>query len=339
MTTARRRAIDIMRRDKRYREKLMLLERSDLRPEPAETDDRLRLIFTCCHPALSQEAQVALTLRAVVGFTTIEIASAFLLAEATVAQRIVRAKRKIVDAHIPYRMPDGADLAGRLDGVLSVLYLMFNEGYLSRGAQVAMRRDLADDALWLASLVARLMPDQAELLGLIALMKLNLARSAARFDAAGELILLPDQDRSLWDQAAIAEGIAVLDRAGAMGATGPYQLQAAIAALHSEARSWAETDWHQIVVLYDALVRMADSPVVRLNRAVALSHFAGPETALGEVNDLAISLSGYHLFHSIRAELLEQLGEPAQAREALRRALDLCSNPAERTLLSRKLRG
>jgi len=339
MTTARRRAIDIMRRDKRYREKLMLLERSDLRPEPAETDDRLRLIFTCCHPALSQEAQVALTLRAVVGFTTIEIASAFLLAEATVAQRIVRAKRKIVDAHIPYRMPDGADLAGRLDGVLSVLYLMFNEGYLSRGAQVAMRRDLADDALWLASLVARLMPDQAELLGLIALMKLNLARSAARFDAAGELILLPDQDQSLWYQAAIAEGIAVLDRAGAMGATGPYQLQAAIAALHSEARSWAETDWHQIVVLYDALVRMADSPVVRLNRAVALSHFAGPETALGEVNDLAISLSGYHLFHSIRAELLEQLGEPAQAREALRRALDLCSNPAERTLLSRKLRG
>ncbi len=339
MTTARRRAIDIMRRDKRYREKLMLLERSDLRPEPAEADDRLRLIFTCCHPALSQEAQVALTLRAVVGFTTIEIASAFLLAEATVAQRIVRAKRKIVDAHIPYRMPDGADLAGRLDGVLSVLYLMFNEGYLSRGAQVAMRRDLADDALWLASLVARLMPDQAELLGLIALMKLNLARSAARFDAAGELILLPDQDRSLWDQPAIAEGIALLDRAGAMGATGPYQLQAAIAALHSEARSWAETDWHQIVVLYDALVRMADNPVVRLNRAVALSHFAGPETALGEVNDLAISLSGYHLFHSIRAELLEQLGEPAQAREALRRALDLCSNPAERALLSRKLRG
>jgi len=339
MTTARRRAIDILRRDKRYRDKLVLLERSDLRPEPAETDDRLRLIFTCCHPALSQEAQVALTLRAVVGFTTTEIASAFLLAEATVAQRIVRAKRKIVDAHIPYRMPEGAELAGRLDGVLSVLYLMFNEGYLSHGAQVAMRRDLADDALWLASLVARFMPDQPELLGLLALMKLNLARSEARFDAGGEMVLLPDQDRSLWDQVAIAEGIELLERAGAMRATGPYQVQAAIAALHSEARSWAETDWHQIVVLYDALVRMADSPVVRLNRAVAMSHFAGPQAALGEVNDLAIALSGYHLLHSIRADLLEQLGERAQAREALRRALELCSNPAERSLLERKLRG
>jgi RNA polymerase sigma-70 factor (ECF subfamily) len=339
MTTARRRAIDILRRDKRYREKLVLLERSDLRPEPAEADDRLRLIFTCCHPALSQEAQVALTLRAVVGFTTTEIASAFLLAEATVAQRIVRAKRKIVDAHIPYRMPDEAELAGRLDGVLSVLYLMFNEGYLSRGAQVAMRRDLADDALWLVSLVATLMPDQPELLGLLALMKLNLARSAARFDTAGELVLLPDQDRSLWDQAAIAEGIGLLERAGAMRATGPYQVQAAIAALHSEARSWAETDWHQIVLLYDALVRMADSPVVRLNRAVALSHIAGPGAALGEVDDLAVALSGYHLFHSIRADLLDQVGERAQAEEELRRALDLCSNPAERSLLERRLKG
>jgi len=339
MTTARRRAIDILRRDKRYREKLVLLERSDMRPEAGEADDRLRLIFTCCHPALSQEAQVALTLRAVVGFTTTEIAGAFLLAEATVAQRIVRAKRKIVDAHIPYRMPEGAELAGRLDGVLSVLYLMFNEGYLSRGWQVAMRRDLADDALWLATLVSTLMQDQPELLGLIALMKLNLARSAARFDAEGELILLPDQDRNLWDQASIAEGIELLERAGAMRATGPYQIQAAIAALHSEARSWAETDWHQIVVLYDALVRMADSPVVRLNRAVAMSHFAGPAAALGEVNDLALSLSGYHLFHSTRAELLEQLGERPQAREALRRALDLCANPAERSLLLRKLRG
>jgi RNA polymerase sigma-70 factor (ECF subfamily) len=235
-------------------------------------------------------------------------------------------------------MPDGADLAGRLDGVLSVLYLMFNEGYLSRGAQVAMRRDLADDALWLASLVATLMPDQPELLGLLALMKLNLARSAARFDAAGELVLLPDQDRSLWDQVAIAEGIELLERAGAMRATGPYQVQAAIAALHSEARSWPETDWHQIVLLYDALVRMADSPVVRLNRAVALSHFAGPEAALGEVDDLAIALSGYHLFHSIRADLLEQVGERAQAEEELRRALEKCSNPAERSLLERRLK-
>src|SRR5229473_1144329 len=260
MTTARRRAIDILRRDKRYREKLALLEGSELRSDPAEADDRLRLIFTCCHPALSQEAQVALTLRAVAGFTTAEVASAFLTAEATVAQRIVRAKRKIVDAHIPYRVPEGSELAGRLDGVLSVLYLMFNEGYLSRGAQVAMRRDLADDAMWLNGLLVSLMPDQAEVLGLQALMMLNLARSAARFDAAGEMVLLPDQDRSLWDRPAIAEGIALLDRAGAMRAPGPYQIQSAIAALHSEARSWEETDWHQIVVLYDALLRMADSP-------------------------------------------------------------------------------
>jgi len=338
MTTARRRAIDILRRDRRYRDKLALLERSDMTSDPAEADDRLRLIFTCCHPALSQEAQVALTLRAVAGFTTAEIASAFLVAEPTVAQRIVRAKRKIVDANIPYRVPAGTELADRLDGVLSVLYLMFNEGYLSRGAQAAMRRDLANDALWLTRLVARLMPDQPEVVGLQALMTLNLARSAARFDEAGEMVLLPDQDRSRWDSVAIADGMALLDRAGAMHAPGPYQLQAAIAALHSEARSWADTDWHQIVVLYDALLGHVDSPVVRLNRAVALSHFAGPEVALGEVNDLALVLSGYHLFHSTRAELLDQLGEPVLAREARRRALDLCQNPAERSLLERKLR-
>jgi len=338
MTTARRRAIDILRRDRRYRDKLALLERSDMTSDPAEADDRLRLIFTCCHPALSQEAQVALTLRAVAGFTTAEIASAFLVAEPTVAQRIVRAKRKIVDANIPYRVPAGTELADRLDGVLSVLYLMFNEGYLSRGAQAAMRRDLANDALWLTRLVARLMPDQPEVVGLQALMTLNLARSAARFDEAGEMVLLPDQDRSRWDSVAIADGMALLDRAGAMHAPGPYQLQAAVAALHSEARSWADTDWHQIVVLYDALLGHVDSPVVRLNRAVALSHFAGPEVALGEVNDLALVLSGYHLFHSTRAELLDQLGEPVLAREARRRALDLCQNPAERSLLERKLR-
>jgi RNA polymerase sigma-70 factor (ECF subfamily) len=337
MTTAKRRAIDLLRRDQRHQEKIALLERSTLPAEPAEADDRLRLIFTCCHPALAQEAQVALTLRAVAGFTTPEIAAAFLVSEATMAQRIVRAKRKIVDAHIPYRVPQGDMLAGRLDAVLSVLYLMFNEGYLSRGAQVAMRRDLAEDAHWLARLVSGLMPDQAEVVGLLALMKLNLARSRARFDESGEMVLLPDQDRNLWDHAAIAEGIELLDKAGAMRASGPYQLQAAIAALHSESKSWEETDWHQIVLLYDALLRLSDSPVVRLNRAVALSHFAGPEIALGEVNDLAIALGDYHLFHSTRAELLDRLGEPALAREARLRALELCQNPAERSLLERKL--
>ena len=338
MTTAKRKAIDILRRDHRHQEKVALLERSTLPVEPAEADDRLRLIFTCCHPALAPEAQVALTLRAVAGFTTPEIAAAFLVSEATMAQRIVRAKRKIVAANIPYRMPQGAEVGARLDAVLTVLYLMFNEGYLSRGAQVAMRRDLAEDAIWLASLVAQLMPDQPEVLGLVALMKLNAARSRARFDESGEIVLLPDQDRSLWDHAAIADAIKTLEQAGAMRASGPYQLQAAIAALHSEARSWDETDWHQIVLLYDALLAFTDTPVVRLNRAVALSRFVGPEIALGEVNDLAISLGGYHLFHSTRAELLDRLGEPALAREARLRALELCQNPAERSLLERKLK-
>ena len=339
MTTARRRAIDILRRDRRYRDKVALLERSMLPTDPVEADDRLRLIFTCCHPALSVEAQIALTLRAVGGFTTAEIAAAFLVAEATMAQRIVRAKRKIVATNIPYRVPDADELPDRVESVLAVLYLMFNEGYLSRGAELATRRDLAEDALWLASLVDALMPDQPEVLGLRALMMLNLSRSAARFDAAGEMVLLPDQDRSLWDKARIADGIALLDRAGALKQPGPYQLQAAIAATHAEAESWAETDWHQIVVLYDALVRVSDSPVVRLNRAIALSHFAGPEVALGEMNDLAFALADYHLFHSSRAELMDRIGEAALAREARLRALDLCQNPAERSLLERKLRG
>jgi RNA polymerase sigma-70 factor (ECF subfamily) len=337
MTTAKRRAIDILRRDQRHQEKVALLERSTLPSEPVEADDRLRLIFTCCHPALAQEAQVALTLRAVAGFTTPDIAAAFLVSETTMAQRIVRAKRKIVAANIPYRMPKEDEMAGRLDAVLAVLYLMFNEGYLSRGAEVAMRRDLAEDAIWLTRLVDRLMPNQAEVIGLLSLMKLHTARAGARFDESSEMVLLPDQDRNLWDRVAIVDGIQLLERAGAMRAPGPYQLQAAIAALHSEATSWDQTDWHQIVVLYDALLGLSDSPVVRLNRAVALSHFEGPEVALGEVNDLAISLSSYHLFHSTRAELLDRVGEPALAREARLRALELCQNPAERRLLERKL--
>ena len=337
MTTAKRRSIDILRRDQRHHEKIALLERSTVPSDPVEVDDRLRLIFTCCHPALAQEAQVALTLRAVAGFTTPDIAAAFLVSEATMAQRIVRAKRKIVATNIPFRMPKEEEMAGRLDAVLAVLYLMFNEGYLSRGAQVAMRRDLAEDAIWLTRLVDRLLPEQPEVIGLLALMKLHLGRARARLDQSGELVLLPDQDRKLWDRAAIAEGIKLVERAGAMHAPGPYQLQAAIAAVHSEAGSWAETDWHQIVLLYDALLRMGDSPVVRLNRAVALSQVAGPAVALGEVNDLAISLGDYHLFHSTRAQLLDQLGEPALAHEALLRALELCQNPAERSLLKRKL--
>jgi RNA polymerase sigma-70 factor (ECF subfamily) len=338
MTTARRRAIDLLRRDQRYAEKLLLLERNPVTPEPPEADDRLRLIFTCCHPALAQEGQVALTLRAVAGFTTQEIAAAFLVSEPTMAQRIVRAKRKIVEANIPYRVPQGPELVARVDAVLAVLYLMFNEGYLSRGPQAATRRDMAEDATWLTSLMARLLPEQPEVLGLMALMKLHQARSRARFDLDGEIVLLAAQDRSLWDRRGIAEGVELLHRAAAFGAPGPYQLQAAIAAVHSEAASWAETDWPQIVVLYDTLLRLTDTPVIRLNRAVALSRFASPQVALGEVNDLAISLGDYHLFHATRAELLDELGEKALAREARLRALELCQNPAERSLLERKLR-
>ena len=337
MTTARRRAIDLLRRDKRYSEKVALLERSTLPFEPGEADDRLRLIFTCCHPALPPEAQVALTLRAVAGFTTQEIAAAFLVSEMTMAQRIVRAKRKIVAANIPYRVPDGPELPARLEAVLAVLYLMFNEGYLSRGPAAVMRRDLAEDALWLATLVDRLLPNQAEVLGLLALIKLNLARSAARFDAAGGMVLLPDQDRSLWDRDAIAEGVRWLDTAALLRRPGPYQLQAAVAAVHAEAASWEATDWPQIVALYDALLRMADTPVVRLNRAVALARVRGPEAALGEVNDLALALGGYHLFHATRAELLDDIGEKTLARVARLRALELCQNSAERALLERKL--
>lgn len=338
MTTARRRAIDLLRRDKRYAEKVALLERSTLPGERTEADDRLRLIFTCCHPALAQDAQVALTLRSIAGFTTAEIAGAFLVAETTMAQRIVRAKRKIVAANIPYRVPEGDELPARLAAVLAVLYLMFNEGYLSRGSEHSTRRDLAEDAFWLTSLLDRLLPNQAEVIGLAALMRLTIARAAARFDRAGEMVLLPDQDRSLWDAAAIRQGIELLHRAAGLGAPGPYQLQAAIAAVHSEARSWAETDWPQIVALYDSLVRMTDSPIVRLNRAIATSQVAGPQVALGEVNDLAMTLGDYHLFHSTRAELLEQMGERALAREARLRALELCANPAERALLERRLR-
>lgn len=339
MTTARRRAIDLLRRDRRYSEKVALLERSTVVGDAPESDDRLRLIFTCCHPALPQEAQVALTLRAIAGFTTAEIAAAFLVAEPTMAQRIVRAKRKIVAARIPYRVPDGSELPARLEAVLAVLYLMFNEGYLSRGGAVAARRDLAEDAIWLASLLDRLLPNQAEVLGLRALMSLTHARSAARFDAEGEMVLLPDQDRSQWDASAIARGVELLHRAAALNSPGPYQLQAAIAAVHSEARSWDETDWQQIVLLYDTLLGMTDSPIVRLNRAIALSHVAGPQAALGEVNDLAIALGDYHLLHATRAEMLGELGEHALAREARLRALELCQNPAERALLRRKLAG
>jgi RNA polymerase sigma factor (sigma-70 family) len=341
MTTARRRAIDILRRDQRHQEKIALLERSTVPPEPSEADDRLRLIFTCCHPALAPEAQVALTLRAVAGFTTQELAAAFLVAETTMAQRIVRAKRKIVDANIPYRMPASGELPDRLDAVLTVLYLMFNEGYLSRGAGAAMRRDLADDALWLARLVDSLLPDQPEVLGLVALMKLHRARSAARFDVDNEMILLPDQDRRLWNHIDIEDGIKLLERAGAMQAPGPYQLQAAIAAVHDEAPSAEATDWPQILGLYELLMRISDNPVVALNHAVAVAMARGPQAGLDLLARLQADerIAEDHRLHAVRAHLLEMAGDRAAARDsylaAARRAANLSQ---QRYLHSRAVR-
>ncbi|TMD03290.1 MAG: RNA polymerase sigma factor, partial [Chloroflexi bacterium] len=285
-TAAKRRAIDHLRRDARFRQKLELLKQELTTPESEEPDDRLRLIFTCCHPALSREA-----------------ARAFLTTESAIAQRIVRARRKIVEAGIPYRVPEGQDLDERVQEVLAVLYLMFNEGYLASTGK-PVRRDLAEDAEWLAGLVVRLLPAEPEAIGLLVLMRLHLARADARLDAAGDLVLLRDQDRSRWKRDLIAGAIGLLEQAGAMRRPGPYQLQAAIAACHAEAASWEATDWPQILLLYDALVRLLPTPVVRLNRAVALRHVRGAADALTEVDALAGELAGYHLFHATRAELL-----------------------------------
>jgi predicted RNA polymerase sigma factor len=294
-------------------------------------------MFTCCHPALSRSAQVGLTLRAVCGFTTAEIAHAFLASEAAVAQRLVRARRKIVTANIPYRMPTGDELDERLGEVLAVLYLMFNEGYLSSSGATPTRRDLAEDAAWLTALVTRFLPGEPEPPGLLALMRLHLARAEARFTRAGELILLPKQDRSLWDRSMIAEGIALIEQAAALRRPGPYQVEAAIVACHAEAESWDATDWRQIVVLYDLLVSMRPSPVVRLNRAVALRQVAGPEAALKEVDALSQDLDLYHLYHAIRGELLLELSHREQARASALRALELTQNRAEQSLLARRL--
>jgi RNA polymerase sigma factor (sigma-70 family) len=333
-TVATRRVLNQLQRDQRYRRKLAQLV---VEPQPDEHDDRLRLILTCCHPALSREAQVALTLRAVCGFTTAEIARAFVAPEATVAQRLVRAKRKIAAAGIPYRVPSGSELGERLSEVLAVLYLVFNEGHLSTLGAVPSQRDLAEDAEWLVRLLTRLLPGEPEVLGLLALMKLHLARGASRFNLSGEMVLLADQDRSLWDRAKIAEAIVLIERAGHLGRPGPYQIEAAIAACHAEAPSFEATDWQQIVVLYDMLIVLAPSPVVRLNRAIAIWRIEGAEAALHELEGIAPVLDGYHLFHAARGEMLTELGRREQARAAQLRALDLTANAAEQALLRRRL--
>jgi len=330
LTVARHRAIDRWRREARLQALLPRLEAA----EPAE-EDRLSLLFTCCHPALAREAQVALTLRAVCGLTVPQIARAFLTSEATVAQRIVRAKRRIVATGIPFRVPAPEHLAVRLDEVLAVLYLLFNEGYLA--SEAAERPDLAADAEWLTAELAALMPREPEVLGLLALIRLHGARRATRFDARGALQPLRAQDRARWDRDAIAAAAALVVRASRMRRPGPYQVQAAIVACHAEARSWEETDWLQILLLYDELLRLAPGPVARLNRAIALRYVAGPEAALAEIDALAEPLVGYHLLHATRAELLRALGRPADARRADERALTLTANPAERALLEQRL--
>jgi RNA polymerase sigma factor (sigma-70 family) len=333
-TVATRRVLNQLERDQRYRRKLAELV---VESQPDEHDDRLRLILTCCHPALSREAQVALTLRAICGFTTEEIARAFVAPEATVAQRMVRAKRKIAAAGIPYRVPSGSELDERLSEILAVLYLLFNEGHLSTVGTAPFQRNLAEDAAWLAALLSRLLPDEPEVLGLLALMRLHLARGASRFDPSGEMVLLADQDRSLWDRAQITQAIVLIERAGHLGRPGPYQIEAAIAACHAEAPSFKATDWRQIAVLYDMLIAMAPSPVVRLNRAIAIWKIEGAEAALHEMEEIAPVLDGYHLFHAARGEMLTELGRREQARAAQLRALDLTGNPAEQALLRRRL--
>ena len=330
-TVERNRGRDVIRRTANYRAKL-----ADVDLTPSEPDDRLRLIFTCCHPALPQPAQVALTLRVVCGLTTAQIARAFVVPQATVEQRISRAKRKITNARIPYRIPDPDELGHRLTEVLAVIYLLYNEGYLATGEQ-ADSRALADDAEWIAALLHTLMPTEPEVAGLLALIRLHRARADARFTPDGGLVLLADQDRNRWDRAAIADATRLLVRAAKRSQPGPYQLQAAILACHAEAATWQETDWEQIVVLYDMLLCLAPSPVTRLHRAIALRYAVSPQAALAEVDDLAETLDRYYLFHATRAELLRAVGRADHARLADQRSLELTSNPAERAVLGRRL--
>jgi predicted RNA polymerase sigma factor len=334
LRVGRRRAIDRWRRDETLGRKLAELERA-AGDAPDRAEDRLSLLFTCCHPALPRESQVALTLRAAAGLSVRQIAAAFLTGEATVAQRIVRAKRKIVDAGIAYRVPAPEHLSGRLDEVLAVLYLLFNEAYLSSDGASAERPDLAEEAEWLTGQLVDLMPREPEPMGLLALIRLHRARRATRFDERGALRPLAEQDRSAWDREAIAKAASLVVRASGMRRPGPYQLQAAIVACHSEAPSWEETDWRQILLLYDELLRHEPSPVARMNRAIALRYVEGAAAALEEVDRL--ELPRYHLLHATRAALLADLGRYDEARRANELALGLTPNPAERALLEQRL--
>ena len=350
-TTARNRAIDRIRRRQRFAQKAPTLARDAafdaqtrqdavlaavedvMDPIP---DDQLRLMFTCCHPALAPEAAVALTLRTLGGLTTPEIARAFLVPEPTLAQRLVRAKKKIRDAGIAYEVPSGDRLADRLDSVLRVLYLVFNEGYDASSGDALIRVDLCAEAIRLARVVASLLPDEPEALGLLALLLLTDARRAARVGPAGELVRLEEQDRSRWSRPGIVEGSALVERALRIGRVGPYQLQAAIAAVHDEAATAEQTDWVQVLGLYDLLVRVMPTPVVALNRAVAVGQVAGPAAGLAAVESLAgdPALAGYRFYHSTRADFLRRLGRWGDAAEAYQQALELSANAPERAFLA-----
>ena len=344
-TTANREAIDRIRRENKREDKQKEAQMlSDYPSEPlgAIDDDRLRLIFTCCHPALAPEARVALTLRMVGGLTVPEIARAFLVQETTMGQRITRAKAKIKAARIPYRVPAAEDLPARVSGVLAVLFLVFNEGYLATGAETyPVRNDLTAEAIRLTRLVRGLMPSDGEVVGLLALMLLTEARRAARVSATGELVTLDEQDRGAWDASLVAEGHALVrERLAMVAAGGPpprrYQILAAINAVHTSAMDVRDTDWTQVVALYDQLVRVDPSPVVALNRAVAVAELDGPEVALATIDRLADKLAAYHAYHATRADLLRRLGRSNESRAAYDKAIDLAGNTAETAYLTRR---
>ncbi len=340
-TTANRKAIDRIRREKVRGDKQREAQMSyDGPPEPlgAIVDDRLRLIFICCHPALAMETRVALTLRMVGGLTMPEIARAFLVQESAMGQRITRAKAKIKAARIPYRVPSADDLPARVSGVLAVLFLIFNEGYLATGPDTdPVRHDLTAEAIRLTRLIRDLMPDDGEVAGLLALMLLTDARGRARVSANGELITLGEQDRGNWDTALIAEGHRLVRERLASGvAPGRYQILAAINAVHTSARDVRDTDWTQVVALYDQLVRLDPSPVVALNRAIAVGELDGPDVALAAVDPLEDRLGGYHAYHATRADLLRRLGRSRESRAAYDRAIELAGNTAETAFLTRR---
>ena len=337
ITTARNRAVDRLRREasraERHTESLLLHPPSEPKEEGPVRDDRLRLLFTCCHPALNRAAQVALTLRLLGGLTTAEIARAFLVPEATMAQRIVRAKAKIRDAGIPYRVPAEADLPDRLAGVLAVIYLVYTEGHLATSGSALVRDDLCHEAIRLARVLAELMPDEPEALGLLALLLLTESRRGARTGPGGELVLLAAQDRSLWDRRLVAEGQELVRRCLRRNRPGPYQVQAAISAVHADAASVEQTDWYQVLDLYDQLTALSPGPVVALNRAVAVAEVEGPEVALAIVDGLRDRLEALLPMHVVRAELLRELGRPDEAAAAYDAALSLADNAVERAHL------